>query len=146
MQALQYTSTAWTCPSLWPRTRRNPARYCEGVNIFRPSSIYGLNASLADATAFNAANNAAQEAISIQEKYGFTSHSGCSEPAGYFLVGLSSVTCIAYDPAGTIWVSVPDPSLLPGDRTATIQKASWATETNGLVVLCGGMPPGGNCT
>ena len=88
LQALQYASTAWTCPSLWPGTRRNPARYCEGVNIFRPSSAYGLNASLTDSTAFNAATNAAQEAISIQEKYGFTSYSGCSEPEGYFLVGL----------------------------------------------------------
>ena len=96
--------------------------------------------------AFDAATNAAQEAISIQEKYGFTSYSGCSEPEGFFLVGLSSVTCVAYDPAGTIWVSVPDPSLLPGDRTATIQKTSWATVANGLVVLCGGMPSGSNST
>jgi Putative Flp pilus-assembly TadE/G-like len=139
----QYPAPAWICPSLWPPTKKHPARYCDGINVYTPGPPYGLNASLTNSATFDAAANAITEAEAIQKSYGFTSYSGCSAPANYFLVE-AGVTCIGYDPGGTVWVTVPDPALIDGTGLSPVQKTSWATTfSSGTVGLCS--PPSENC-
>ena len=106
-----------------------------------------LMSALTDDATVSAASDATRLALSVQNNYGFSSSSGCSAPPNFLLAeGPMGVTCISYDAAGTISVSVPEPAVLFGAGSNTIYRTSWATPLTGnAATLCSGLPPGGDC-
>ena len=155
--ALRYASNAWICPSLWPGHKHQPARYCEGINIYRPGAGE-VNASLSDGSSITEAIDATGKAMSIEQNYGFNSSSGCTAPPDLLLANTSAeaaaqlgesqmgVSCISYDAAGTISVSVLDSGIFPVGGLSAIYKTAWATTLgNGTPASCSGFPPTGNC-
>jgi hypothetical protein len=151
--ALRYANTAWSCP---PQNRvpgmsghRHHGMivyYCNDLDIQPPAPGLGLNASLALNETVNQAMVATNTAISVEAKYGFTTYSGCTPPRYFFLAEASTATCIGYDAAGSIWVTIPNSTGLAASASTTSEKTSWATELpNGTTELCSGPPPGGNC-
>jgi hypothetical protein len=144
----QFTqSGAWTC-SAWVTISKKQFQqhFCVEFTIHPPGPT-GVDGSLTDYWGIGAAQSATQAAISIQKNYGFTSYSGCNAPPDFLLADrLTGVSCIAYDAAGTIWVSVPDPAVIPGSGPSTVYRTSWATIlASGTAALCSGMPPTGTC-
>ena len=105
-----------------------------------------MDASLSDAQSINEAIDATGKAISIEQAYGFNGSSGCTTPQDFLLAEGAGVSCISYDAAGTISVSVPDSAAFLGLGPTTIYKTSWATIlASGTATLCSGPPSSGNC-
>ena len=139
------TNPGWTCATVQVH---HGNYYCTELDVNPP----GVNGSLSDRNTISQAISATETAVSVQQNYGFASYSGCTEPQTFFstvvdLAGQpSGATCIAFDQAGTIWVSVADPVTYPGSVVTTVAKSSWAAELpNGTAVLCSGASPSGNC-
>ena len=147
ISALSYAGSAWTCGRLGtgPRHHHHGQRYCIELDISPPGQGYGVDASLSDDPTITVATQATQEAASIEENYGFSNSAGCTAPQGVFLAEGSYRSCIGYDAAGSIWVTVPDPAVIPGTGITQIDKTSWATKFPSGTGLCSGIPPGGNC-
>jgi Putative Flp pilus-assembly TadE/G-like len=149
ISALRAAGTDWTCQGEARLSRRGHHRgklYCTGVNIFPPAPGYGVTGSVSPDATISQALAATSTAMSIETNYGVTSYSGCTPPDGFFLAdGSSGVSCIGYDAAGTIWVSVPNSAAFPGIGLAAEGKSAWATVSSGTAVLCPGPPPSGVC-
>ena len=140
-QALDYAAGNWTC------SRQNGQGYCVKLSIHPPGTGYGVDAALTDDATVSTARDATRLALGVQNNYGFSSSSGCTAPQDFLLAeGPTGVTCISYDAAGTVRVSVPEPALLFGAGSSTIYRTSWATTLTGnAATLCSGSPPAGNC-
>ncbi len=147
ISALSYAGSAWTCGRLGtgPRRHHHGQRYCIELNISPPGQGYGVDASLSDDATITVATQATEDAASIEENYGFSNSPGCTAPHGVFLAEGSTRSCIGYDAAGSIWVTVPDPAVFPGAGITQIDKTSWATKFLSGTDLCSGIPPDGNC-
>jgi hypothetical protein len=140
-QALDYAAGSWTC------SHQNGQGYCVKLNIHPPGNGYGVDAALTDDATISTAREATQVALGVQNNYGFSRSSGCTAPQDFLLAeGPTGITCISFDAAGTIRVSVPEPVLLFGAGSTTIYRTSWATTLTGnAATLCSGAPPAGDC-
>jgi Putative Flp pilus-assembly TadE/G-like len=147
INALSYADSAWTCGRLATRSRHHHSgqTYCVELKIYPPGHGYGVDGSLSDDPTINVATDATNDAVLIEQNYGFSNSAGCTAPQGVFLAEGSSQSCIGYDAAGSVWVTVPDPAVFPGTGIAQIDKTSWATTFPGGTGLCSGIPPDGNC-
>ncbi len=109
-QALSDASSAWTCAALRSSKHHPGQSYCTELNI--PAGTWNGWLIKVTARQISVAITATQQAMSIQKNYGFTSYSGCNAPQDFLLADSSmGVSCIAYDAAGTVWVSVADPPI-----------------------------------
>ena len=97
-----------------------------------------MNASLSHGSSITEAIDAAGKAMSIEQNYGFnSSSSGCTAPPDLLLANTSvqaaaqlgesqmGVSCISYDAAGTISVSVLDSGIFPVGGLSAIYKTAW---------------------
>jgi hypothetical protein len=141
ISALTAAARTWSC------SPRRHSHYCTFINIGPPGPAYGVDASLSDDATISLAVTATNAAASIAANYGFTGFSGCTPPTGFLLAeGPTAINCIAYDSAGTMWVSVSNSVLFPGSDLATSQKSSWAAlDAQGTALLCPGPPPSEQC-
>jgi hypothetical protein len=147
INALSYAGSAWTCGRFATRSRHHHSgqTYCVELHIYPPGQGYGVDASLSDDPTITVATEATEDAASIEENYGFSNSAGCTAPQGIYLAEGSSQSCIGYDAAGSVWVTVPDPAVFPGTGIAQIDKTSWATKFPSGTALCSGISPDGNC-
>ena len=146
-QALREAGTAWTCQgqAMLPSSHHHHGPlYCTGINIRPPAWGYGVDGSLSDNATISEVAGATATAITVEVKYGFTSYSGCTPPQNFLLAEGSGASCIGYDAAGIIWVSVPDQPGSPGSPAPG--EKTWATAAEVPAVLCPGPPPSGSCS
>ncbi len=146
--ALQDASGAWACGSLGSGNGNHG--YCTELDVAPLVPGY-VDGSLSDGETISQAITATATAISVETQNGFTVYSGCAPPPQFLLAegptaqDSTGVSCVGYDAAGTIWVSVLETFTLPGVGLATDEKWALATVVRGTAVLCPGPPPSGQC-
>ena len=134
----------WTCSGRTRLGRRGLGRQvCTQMTVGAPSLTSSVEGSLTYDSTIPAIIRATNTATLMLRQYGFNSYSGCTAPHGFAVTaGTMGITCIAYDPGGTFWVTVPDRSLFPVGGITSIDKSSWADVlSNGTTALCSGPSP-----